>query len=108
MSKMRSYMGFAKRSGNLVAGTGTAITYMNRRKVKLLIICSDISENSKKKLIGTASKTDTKYVIYGDSEEISGYLGGGYKGVFAILDNHFARMIEKEIDGEMSIEKEVF
>ena len=45
-SKVLSYMGFAKKSGNLVSGVNTCSFNMARGKVKLAILAEDISENS--------------------------------------------------------------
>ena len=47
-SKLESYLGFARKSGNLISGAGTCEINMAKGKVKLLIIAEDTAENSKK------------------------------------------------------------
>ena len=79
MSKLASYMGFARKSKNLVTGTDTCIKHMEKGRVKLLIIAGDTSDNTMKKLIGKAEKNE-----------------------------HYEDIIVKEIDSDKSIEKEVF
>ncbi len=98
MSKLESYIGFAKKSRNLVTGSSTVMYYMDKKKVKLLIISKDTSDNTKDKLIKSAKKNNTKYVIYEDCENLSRAAGEGYKTSFAILDDNFAKVILKEID----------
>ena len=63
--KIESYLGFAARSRNLVTGYNTCIMAMQKRKLKLLILASDLSENSIEKLVKEAEKTGTSYKIYG-------------------------------------------
>ena len=50
-SKINSYLGFAKKSGNLMSGTNTCIFGISKGKVKLVILAEDISENSEKKIM---------------------------------------------------------
>ena len=47
--KVISYLGFAKKSGNLLTGVNTCSFAMAKGKVKLMILAEDISENSRKK-----------------------------------------------------------
>lgn len=100
MKKINSYMGFARKSGNLVMGSGTCRTYLPKKKIKLLIITEDTAQNSKEKLIKAAQKYNVTYRIYGDSEELSHIVGNPGRTVFGILDKNFAEVILGEIDRE--------
>ncbi len=84
-------------------GYNTCILAMNRNKVKLLIICSDISENSLKKLRQTAEDKHVTYRIYGLSDDISQMCGTTGKSVFGITDKNFAESILKEIDSAIDM-----
>ena len=108
MSKLASYMGFARKSKNLVTGTDTCIKHMEKGRVKLLIIAGDTSDNTMKKLIGKAEKNEVRYRIYRTSDILSKMTGTCGKIAFAVIDEHFADIIVKEIDSDKSIEKEVF
>ena len=46
--KIDSYLGFAKKSGNLMSGINTCSFGLSRGKVKLVILAEDISENSER------------------------------------------------------------
>lgn len=98
MKKINSYLGFAKKSGNMVMGSGTCSIYMKKKKIKLLIITTDTAENSKEKLVKEATKTNTEYRIYGDCDEISHMVGSPGRTCFGITDKNFAETILKEID----------
>lgn len=105
MKKINSYMGFAKRSGNLIAGAETCIIYMKKKKVKLLVIAEDAAENSKKKLIEAADRSATPYRVFGESEELSHAIGSPGRTIFGILKSDFADSIQKEIDNKGQYER---
>lgn len=97
-SKFESYMGFAARSGNLVTGYNTCLMMLKKRQVKLLIIASDVSENTREKMAARCAACRVKYRIFADAESLSSMTGKNGKGVFGITDAHFAEIIETEID----------
>lgn len=104
-SKVKTYMGFAKRSGNLITGADTCIMNMKKKKVKLLIVAEDISENSKDKILSAAKASGTPYRMYGIGEELSHAIGSGGKMIFGIMEKGFAESITKEIDQESQDER---
>jgi ribosomal protein L7Ae-like RNA K-turn-binding protein len=102
-NKIDSYLGFAKRSRNLVMGYNTCILAMNKRKLRLLILASDVSENTMKKLTSVANERKVVYRIYGTCDELSKAAGTVGRGVFGITDENFANVILKEIDEDQSV-----
>lgn len=103
-SKIDSYLGFATRSRNLITGSNTCLFAMNKRQLKLLIIASDVSENTMKKMKKAAEDRKVNYRIYSTSDDLSYACGTSGKGVFGITDENFANVILKEIDGEQQSE----
>jgi len=106
--KIHSYLGFAKRSGNLITGYNTCSAAMKKGKVKLLILTADSSENTLKKMVKESEKYKVPYRIYGESHEISQITGCEGRGIFGIIDDNFSSIIENEIDEARSQEEEVF
>jgi len=104
--KLHSYLGFAKRSGNLIAGYNTCVFAMKKGKLKLLVLAADISENTLKKTIKEAERNRVPYRIYGEVSEISQITGTESRGIFGITDENFGAIIAKEIDEARSQEKE--
>ncbi len=95
--KIYSYLGFAKKSRNLIAGYNTCIMAANKNKVKLLILTGDLAENTVKKMKALSEKQKIPLLYLKDSEEEFERLGLKGKGVFAILDSNFAKVISEEI-----------
>ena len=106
--KLHSYLGFAKRSGNLLTGYNTCVSAMSKRKIKLLILAGDISENTLKKMIKEAERYKIPYRVYGEIDELSEITGCEGRGIFGITDENFFNIIAREIDEGGSSEKEVF
>jgi Ribosomal protein HS6-type (S12/L30/L7a) len=97
-SKLESYLGFAKKSRNLISGTNTCLHGMNQGKVLLLILAEDLAENTMEKLKKAAEDKKIDYRIIGTMAELSRILGYEERGVFGITDKNFADVISKEID----------
>ncbi len=98
--KVISYLGFAKKSGNLVSGVNTCTFTMAKKKAKLIILAEDISENSEKKIMKEIRKYGVDHVKYGTGEELSHAVGTTGRSVFAVCDENFKEVILDEINGE--------
>ena len=96
--KLLSYMGFARKSGNLISGSNTCAFSMKKGKVRLLLIAEDASENTKEKMTSEAKASNVPVRIFGDSGEMSRAVGESGRTVFGITDGNFAQVIKKEIE----------
>lgn len=99
-NKVLSYMGFAKKSGNLVSGVNTCTFNMSRRKVRLMILAEDISQGSEKKIMKEIRRYNIEYIKYGTIDELSAAIGGQGRSVFGILDDNFANAILNALEDE--------
>ena len=102
--KIHSYLGFAQKSGNMLSGYNTCEMAISRHKARLILLTSDVGENTRKKFIKLARDAGIPVYVYGDSSEVPVYTGNEGKGVFGITDSHFASIIEKKIVEEMKEE----
>ncbi len=107
-SKVMSYLGFAAKAAKIVNGYNTCRFMMEKKKVRLVILATDLAANSIKKMTALAEQYHVPYRIFGTLEELSHMTGTAGKGIFAITDANFAEIILKEIDDMQSSEKEVF
>ena len=98
MNKICTYLGFAKKSGNLFMGSETCIINMKKGKVKLLIVAEDCAENSKKKLVKSAESYNVPYRIFGETDVLSHAAGSPGRTSFAITDDNFAKVLIENID----------
>ena len=105
--KVISYLGFSKKSGNLLTGVNTCTFALAKGKVRLMILAEDISENSRKKIMKEIRKYGVKHIEYGSSDEMSHAVGASGRNVFAICDKGFAEAITKEIERESEQKKSI-
>lgn len=106
-SKVESYMGFAAKARKLATGYNTCLFMMEKKKLRLLILAEDLSENSKEKMINAAKQYKLPYRVYGKIEDLSHMTGTEGKGIFGLTDDNFGKVILSEIDRQ-SLEEEVF
>ncbi len=98
--KVDSYLGFAAKSQNLISGYHTCLYGIKQKRLKLLILSEDLSENTVRKLIKLSEENGIPSRIYGKTDELSKATGNRERGVFGITDINFANIILKEIDGK--------
>ena len=96
--KTASYLGLTRKSGNLLTGTDTCTRAGRKGKIKLLIICEDTAEGSKKKMIKLAEDNNIPLRLYGSSEQLSHAAGYQSRYIFGITDANFADVITEQID----------
>ena len=106
--KVLSYLGFAAKARKIATGYNTSCFMMEKKKVKLMLLAEDLSDNSKNKMISIADRYKVPYLIYGNMDELSHITGMEGKGIFSITDDNLAKVISQEIDNNQSLEKEVF
>jgi len=97
MDKVYGLLGLATRAGKIAFGTEQVLEAITYNKAKLVVIATDTSENSKKKIINTCDKNNVQYVEYGTIEQNSKAIGKTNKAVIAIKDIGFAESILKII-----------
>ena len=107
IQKIDSYLGFARKAGDLVAGTGTCTILAKQKQLKLLIITEDMAASGREKMERMAKNAKIPYRIYGDSEHIGNVTGRPGRTVFGVTERGFAEVILKEIDRELAQQEEV-
>lgn len=98
ITRIRGMLGFAMRAGKIALGTDTICSLLGKRGlVKLVVLCPDASDGSKKKI-------NNKCAFYGvkvlelpvTMEELGRLLGKTFgPAAAAITDEGFAREIER-------------
>lgn len=97
-SKLESYFGFARKSGNLAAGYDTCIQLMKKGRVRLLILAEDASDKTREKFLKLAERHKVQAYVYGTADELFLMTGMRNRYIYAITDNNFAKAIAKEIE----------
>ena len=98
-SKIHSYLGFARKSRNLVAGYNACCDAVKRNQVKLLLLAGDLSENTIKYFQKLSTERGLALRVYEDRETLTSMTGLS-RGVYGITDQGLAQGILREIDGK--------
>ena len=96
--KLSAYLGFASKARKLQTGYNTCLSLIERRKVRLLIVAEDSSENTIEKMTRKCEATGTEIRVFGSKEHLSKVTGNRDKGIYGLTDDNFAQVIKKEID----------
>ena len=96
--KIHSYLGLARRSGNLVTGYDTCIQLMKKRKIKLLIVTEDAAEQTRSKFLKLTEKNGIRMYVFSTTVDLSAITGMENRSVYGITDHNFASAIAGEIE----------
>ncbi|ANZ94033.1 MULTISPECIES: L7Ae/L30e/S12e/Gadd45 family ribosomal protein [Brochothrix] len=88
-----SSIGMAMRAGKITAGEDFVIADARKSKAKLVIIATDASERTQKKLIDKCTYYETPYVLFGTRETLGAAIGKFDRVVLGVLDGGFAKKI---------------
>ena len=111
--KIKGYLGLATKAGKLVTGYNTCLDLIPNGKLKLVILATDVGENTRNKIEGKCKSYGVPFRLGLDAETMSRACGKEDKGVFGLTDKGFSESIIKIIDEdikelEIESEREVF
>lgn len=87
-------LGLAFRAGKVVSGTDTVIEKLRKKQLYLILLASDASDNTKKKINDKAKTYGTKVIETYDSQTISISIGKSNIKVIGITDEGFSKIID--------------
>lgn len=90
MDKVLSMIGMAKRAGKVSTGGFLCERAIKDGSARLVVLASDISENSSKSIINSCEYYNVRYITYGDKDSLGTFTGGGDRVVVSINDDNFA------------------
>jgi len=97
MDKVLSLLGFAKKAGKLVAGAGAVQRSILWGKSALVIATEDAGDSIKSKMSRLCQENEIKYIVFGNSVELSKATGEENKVIFSVEDVGFAKSISEKI-----------
>lgn len=86
-------LGLARRSGSLALGADAAADAVRHGRAKLIVIASDCSGNTKKRLSDKCAYYKAEYIVLGSCEEIGRATGTVNCAAAAVTDINFAKSI---------------
>src|SRR5574344_484718 len=87
-------LGLAQKAGKIASGDFAVKSALKGGKVKLLIIASDASDNSKKDIYYLAGLYSVKTIEILDREQLGMAIGKAKRTAIAVLDVNFANMMK--------------
>lgn len=93
MNKVYSLIGFAQKAGKISSGTVAAKTSLLRKRARILVMSSDISEKTRDSLIGTCNKQKIPWVVFGNKLQLGVSVGKAYRVALTVNDDNMAQAI---------------
>jgi ribosomal protein L7Ae-like RNA K-turn-binding protein len=88
-------LGFAQKAGKLVAGEDTVHIALKKKKVKLLIVAGDASENTKDRANQWKTSFGVEFLEVFDKETLSQAIGKSNRALIGVTDQGFATQMLK-------------
>ena len=89
--KLLNFLGLCRRAGKMKIGCDTVIESAELKNARLVLLASDISENTKKKVISALQ--GTRYEILKYSKDELSFALGKTCAVLAVEDDGFAKKL---------------
>lgn len=96
-NKIKTLLGFARKSGQLVSGESAVSASLKRKAPALILLALDMPEKRKTIFMHWCNDQEIRYLIMGTKEEYGNILGLSPRGVVAILDKQLAKAIKDQI-----------
>jgi ribosomal protein L7Ae-like RNA K-turn-binding protein len=100
MDKVLQMIGMAKRAGKIVTGGFLSEKAVKSRESSLIIIASDISDESRKAIVYSCKYYNVDYIEYADKEQLGKITGGGVRAVVSVNDRGFAAAVLKKYSAQ--------
>lgn len=94
-NKILSFIGLAKRAGKISSGEAKVLEDIKTSKTFLVVISSDASENTEKKLTDKCKSYKKPFIIFSDRETLGKYSKKDYAVALSVTDKNFANQIKK-------------
>ena len=101
MSKVYSYLGLARRAGQIVSGEPAVAGGVKRGQASLVLIARDASSNTNRKFSALAQTHNVSCLVYGEKDLYGQAIGQSPRAVLGVLDRNFASVIRNSIKGSV-------
>jgi len=91
-------LGLAARAGLVTTGTEAVKNSILRKKAYLLILSTDIADNSHQELMAACKRSGVRWIYNGDKYELGKAVGKPYRVAVAVNNPRFAQRIISELD----------
>lgn len=95
--KIDNFIGLAMRARKLVTGEELVINEVRKNKVKLVIVSTDASENTKKNITNKCKSYHVDCLTYGTRHQLGNAIGKEARVIIGVADNGFAKKLKAMI-----------
>lgn len=92
--KYLQLVGLAHRARKVVLGEQAIVQGIQQRKVHLVLVASDIGDQTRKKITDKCNFYDTPYIVVDDRVTLSNAIGSSRRVAVAIMDKGFANKLK--------------
>lgn len=85
-------LGIAMRAGKLISGEETTLNSVRSNKVNLVIVASDVSQNTEKKMRDKCGSYETPIIVAFNKMELSHAIGKS-RAIIGVCDAGFSRKL---------------
>lgn len=96
-NKVYSMIGLAMKAGKLTSGEFSVEHAVKAGKAALVIVSETASENTKKKFQNMCTYYEVPLYFFGEKETLGHAMGKEFRASLAVLDEGFAKAIEKSL-----------
>lgn len=89
------FLGLIKKSGNLIEGYNMCEEALSRRKIHLIVLSKDVSENTRKKFIKYTDAQNIPVITACDKEELGKALGRKEIHVLGVTDSKMGKKLSE-------------
>ena len=93
--RVASLLGLAMKAGRLVSGEFLTEKAVKSGKATLVITATDASDNTKKMFTDMCTYYEVPLYFFGEKETLGHAMGKEFRASLAVLDEGFAKAIEK-------------
>ena len=96
-NKAYSLIGLAMKAGKIVSGEFSTEKAVKTGIAALVIVSEEASENTKKKFRNMCTYYEVPLYFFGEKEALGHAIGKEFRASLAVLDDGFAKAIEKNL-----------
>ena len=93
MDKLLNLLGLCRRAGKLNIGNDLVIDDILNNKCRLVVMASDLSKNTEKKILLNCHRFNTKSIKLTRTKDELSWAVGKYCGVASVIDSGFAKKL---------------
>lgn len=92
-----SLLGISQKAGKLISGQDNVERAINFKRIYLIIVSEDSSENTKKKFLNLANSKKIPVVVWGNAQDLGHSIGKEERKVLSLTDKSLADEIYRRI-----------